>query len=73
MSKRVEKAKEAEGPKDPTAAKRAAALKDRLEDDGGKRTSINLLGVHVKKLERLVKKKVGKNHTAVIQKLIEDA
>lgn len=60
-------------PKDPTAAKRTAALKERLKAGGGKRMSLNLDGRRVKKLERLVKAGVGSDQTAVIKKLIDDA
>lgn len=60
-------------PKDPTAAKRTAALKERLQADGGKRMTLNLNGKRVKKLDRLVKRGVGNNHSAVIWKLIDDA
>lgn len=60
-------------PKDPTAAKRTAALKVRLQEGGGKRMSLNLDGKKVKKLDKLVKAGVGVNHTAVIQRLIDDA
>lgn len=60
-------------PKDPTAAKRTAALKVRLQSDGGKRMSLNLDGKRVKKLDRLVKHGVGADHSAVIRQLIDDA
>lgn len=60
-------------PKDPTAAKRTAALKVRLQEGGGKRMSLNLDGKRVKKLDRLVKAGVGADQTAVIKRLIDDA
>lgn len=60
-------------PKDPTAAKRTAALKERLEQDGGKRMSLNLHGKQVKKLDRLVKAGAGEDHSSVIRNLIDDA
>lgn len=60
-------------PKDPTSAKRTAALKARLHADGGKRMSINLIGDRVKKLDKLKKLGVGDNHTDVINRLIDDA
>lgn len=60
-------------PKDPTAAKRTAALKVRLQEGGGKRMSLNLDGKRVKKLDRLVKTGVGADQTAVIKRLIDDA
>lgn len=60
-------------PKDPTAAKRTAALKVRLQAEGGKRMSLNLDGKRVKKLDSLVKAGVGADQTAVIKRLIDDA
>jgi hypothetical protein len=60
-------------PKDPTAAKRTAALKERLEEDGGKRMSLNLQGTHVNKLNRLVKGGRGADHSTVIRTLIDEA
>lgn len=60
-------------PKDPTAAKRTAALKVRLQEGGGKRMSLNLDGKRVKKLDHLVKHGVGTDHSAVIRQLIDDA
>lgn len=60
-------------PKDPTAAKRTAALKERLQADGGKRMSLNLDGKRVKKLDKLVRGGLGADHSAVIRQLIDDA
>jgi hypothetical protein len=60
-------------PKDPAAAKRTAALKERLQAEGGKRMSLNLDGKRVKTLDRLVKRGVGADHSAVIRQLIDDA
>lgn len=60
-------------PKDPTAAKRTAAVKARLEDDGGKRLSVKLLGRHVKKVQRLIEAGVADDQQAVILKLIDEA
>lgn len=59
--------------KDPTAAKRAAALKKRLQENGGCRMSLNLDGKSVKKLNRLVKSGKGNNLSEVIRVLINDA
>jgi len=60
-------------PKDPTAAKRTAALVKRLQDDGGKRMPLNLDGERTRKLDKLVKLGVGANHSDVIRRLIDDA
>lgn len=60
-------------PKDPTAAKRTAALKERLQADGGKRMSLNLDGKRTKKLDKLVRLGVGADHSDVIRRLIDDA
>jgi hypothetical protein len=60
-------------PKDPTAAKRAAALKERLQQGGGLRMSINLDGTRVKKLDKLVKNGKGINYSEVIRALIDEA
>lgn len=60
-------------PKDPTSAKRTAALKERLEQDGGGRMTINLHGKQVRKLARLIKAGVGADKSAVVRKLIDDA
>ncbi len=60
-------------PKDRTAYKRAAALKARLVEDGGKRTGINLTGAQVQKLDALVAAGKGANHSAVIIALIDEA
>lgn len=60
-------------PKDRTAAKRAAAMKERLVVGGGKRLSVNLDGERVKKLDKLVREGVGGDHSGVIRQLIDDA
>jgi len=60
-------------PKDPTASKRTAALKERLQAGGGKRMSFNVDGARTKKLDKLVKLGVGANHSAVLNRLIDDA
>ena len=52
------------------AAIRTARLKQRLAKSGGVRTSINLEGVHVQKLERLRNAGVGLNHAEIIRALI---
>ncbi len=68
-------AKEKAPPK--TAAQRTARVKERLKKDGGTRLSLNLEGVHVKKLEALkssdeFKKEKLANYAAIIRKLILD-
>ncbi len=68
-------AKEKVPPK--TAAQRTARVKERLKKDGGKRISLNLEGVHTKKLDELknsdeFKKQKITNHSAIIRKLILD-
>lgn len=60
-------------PKDPTAAKRTAALKERLHADGGKRISLNLDGKRTRKLGKLVKQGVADDASGVIRRLIDDA
>lgn len=60
-------------PKDPTAAKRTAALKARLEQDGGGRMTVNLQGSQVRKLAKLIKAGVGADKSAVVRKLIDAA
>ena len=60
-------------PSDPTAAKRTAAVKARLEENGGKRLPVKLLGRHVKKLQAGMKAGTGDSQQAVILKLIDDA
>ena len=60
-------------PKDPTAAKRTAAMKERLQVDGGKRMSLNLVGKRVRKLDKLVMRGKGANHSDAINILIDDA
>ncbi len=52
---------------------RMAAQKVRLAEDGGKRTSINLAGAHVRKLDALVQAGVGIDASSVIRRLIDDA
>jgi hypothetical protein len=59
--------------KDPTSAKRTAALKVRLKADGGKRMSLNLDGKSTKKLDKLVDLGVAVDHSSVIRRLIDDA
>ena len=59
--------------KDPTAAKRTAALKQRLLESGGRRMSLNLDGKRVRKLDRLIKAGKGDKHSDVIRKLIDEA
>ena len=60
-------------PKDPTAGSRMAAQKARLAESGGKRTSINLDGARVRKLDALVRAGVGDDHSSVIRALIDKA
>ena len=60
-------------PKDPTAAKRTAEMKQRLVAEGGKRMSLNLDGNRVKKLNKLVKQGIGADHSDVIRNLIDEA
>ncbi len=60
-------------PKDATAVARMAAQKARLAEDGGKRTSINLGGAQVRKLDALVQAGVGDDHSSVIRTLIDQA
>lgn len=64
-------------PPPKTAAQRTARVKERLKEDGGKRISLNLEGVHIKKLEALkssdeFKKEKLANYAAIIRKLIVD-
>lgn len=59
-------------PKDKTAAKRTAALKERLLADGGTRMSLNLDGASLRKLDGWVQAGVGPDRSAVIRKLIAD-
>lgn len=59
--------------KDATAVARMAAQKVRLAEDGGKRTSINLGGPQVRKLDALVKAGVGPDYSSVIRALIDQA
>lgn len=61
-------------PKDRTAAKRSAALKKRLLEDGGKRLPINLSGDHVRKIQRLIAAGGhGADIASVIRTLIDQA
>jgi len=60
-------------PKDPTAAKRTAALKQRLRDGGGNRLSLNLNGERMKKLDALIKRGVCANHSDAIRHAIDNA
>lgn len=59
--------------KDRTAAKRTAALKERLHAGGGTRMSLNLDGSILRKLDELVQAGIGPDRSAVIRKLIADA
>jgi hypothetical protein len=59
--------------KDPTAAKRQAKAKAVLEDDGGKRLSVKLLGRQVKKVDRLMKSGFAEDQQAVIRRLIDES
>lgn len=60
-------------PKDQTAAKRTAALKERLHAGGGTRMSLNLDGERTRKLDTLVDIGVADDRSAVIRRLIDDA
>jgi hypothetical protein len=60
-------------PKDLTAAKRTAALKQRLRDGGGNRLSLNLDGNRMKKLDALIKCGVCANHSDAIRHAIDNA
>lgn len=56
-----------------SGAQRMARLKERLQQGGGTRMSINLEGGLVKALDDMIKNGFGKDRSDVIRRLIRDA